>query len=168
LSGKSIAMSAPDSNLTAAFHAVSADALRTFQTGDPEEIVRIPAKAPEVGDIVVRNDGDELTVCIGRIAHRHFEVYCATGATEQDRQREVAQDAAQWIQDVLAERVRFRVEFEAGRVIAGSSWQIEHHDGGRWLTRTDEVREYTWSGEKFHGQRPAGQPGVPPDSGGVT
>jgi hypothetical protein len=149
-------MAAPNPSLTDAFHAALPDALRPFRTDDPEEIVRVPAKAPEVGDVVVRNDGDELTVCIGRIDHRHFELYCATGATERDRQREVAQDAAEWIQDILAERIRFRVEFEAGRVIAGSSWHTGHHDGGRWLKRTDEVREYTWSGEKFHGHRTAG------------
>jgi hypothetical protein len=149
-------MPAPDPNLTAALHAALPDALRPFRTDDPEEIVRVPAKAPEVGDIIVRNDGDELTVCIGRIDHRHFEVYCAAGSTEFERQREVAQDAAEWIQDILAEHVRFRVEFEAGRVVASSSWHIEHHDGGRWLKRSDEVREYTWSGEKFRSQRPAG------------
>jgi hypothetical protein len=149
-------MPAPDPNLTATFHAALPDALRPFRSADSEEILRVPAKAPEVGDIVVRNDGDELTVCVGRIDHRHFEVYCATGETEQERQREVAQDAGEWIQEILAERVRFRVEFEAGSVIAGSSWHIEHYDGGRWLKRTDEVREYTWSGEKFHGQRAAG------------
>jgi hypothetical protein len=149
-------MPAPNPTLTATFHAALADALRPFRTADPEEILRIPAKAPEVGDIVVRNDGDELTVCIGRIDHRHFEVYCATGVSEPERQREVSQDAAEWIQDILSERVRFRVEFRAGRVIAGSSWHIEHHDGGRWLRPTDEVREYTWSGEKFHGHGAAG------------
>jgi hypothetical protein len=45
--------------------------------------------------------------------------------------------------------VRFRVEYEAGRVIASSSWHVDEHDAGRWLNRTDEVREYTWSGEKL-------------------
>jgi hypothetical protein len=149
-------MSEPNPNLTAAFFAALPNALRPYWAADLGEILRVPAKAPEVGDIVVRNDGDELTVCIGRINHRHFEVYCLTGATEQERQREVAENATEWIVDILAERVRFRAEFEAGRLIAGSSWHIGHRDGGGWPTRTGEVREYTWSGEKFHSHLAAG------------
>jgi hypothetical protein len=151
-----MAVSAPNPSLTTAFRAILPDGLQPFCTRDPAEILRVPAKASEVGDIVVHNDGDEFTVAVGRIDHRHFEVYCATGATEHDRQREAAKDAVDWVQDIIAERVRFRVEFEAGRLIAGSSWHIGHHDGGRWLKRTDEVREYTCSGEKFRGGRPTG------------
>jgi hypothetical protein len=49
--------------------------------------------------------------------------------------------------------VRFRVELAAGRVIAGSSWHVDHRDGGPLLALTEEVREYTWSGEKFRGGR---------------
>lgn len=148
-------MAAPDPHLTAALHAALPGGLRPFRTPGPEEILRVPATAPEVGEIVVRNDGDELTVYVGHIDHRHFEVPCATGATEQDRQREVAADVAGWIQDILAERVRFRVEFEAGRLVGCSSRHTEDHDGGRRLTRTDQVREYTWSGEKLR-DGPAG------------
>jgi hypothetical protein len=148
-----VASPSPISQLTEALHAALPDALKPDRTDDPRQILKVPAKAAEIGDIVVYNDGDELTVAVGRIDHRHFEVYCATASTEAERQLEVAREAVEWIEDIMAERVRFRVEFEAGRVIASSSWYPAHHDGARWLSRTDEVREYTWSGEKFHGGR---------------
>jgi hypothetical protein len=148
-------MPTPDLNLTDAFYAALPDELQAFITADSQEIMRIPAKASEVGDVVVHIDSDQLTVCVGHIDHTHFEVYCARGATEHERQREMAEDAVKWIEDVLAERVRFRLQFEAGRLVAGGSWCVEHDDGGRWLKRADEIREYTWGGEKYHAYRAA-------------
>jgi hypothetical protein len=75
-------MPRPDLNLTDAFHAALPDALRAFRTNDPEEIVRVPAVSRDVGDLIVRNDGDELCVGIGAIDHRHFEVPLGAGANE--------------------------------------------------------------------------------------
>jgi len=123
---------------------------------DGNVIMRVPASAPEVGDIVVYDDGDELTVAVGQIDHCHFEVYCVDAPTEKERQSIAAENAVQWVTDVLNEHVRFRNEFHRGRSVAGSSWRTAHHDGGRVLEATDEWKEYTWSGLVLHKTRPAG------------
>lgn len=146
-------MSAQSPKLTEVFFAALPDALRCFRTQDPREILRVPAKASDVGDLIVYNDGDELTVEVGKISHRHFDGFLSRAEREEDRQREAAEDAAKWIEEILADRVRFRVEYSAGRVIAGSSWDPSESDGGRWLKPTDQAREYLWSGEQ-----PAGRP----------
>jgi len=36
---------------------------------------------------------------------------------------------------------------------AGSSWNPDRHDGGRLLEKTDEFREFTWTGLKIHEKR---------------
>jgi hypothetical protein len=139
--------------LSRVFNSLLPDAFKPHLTGDTEIIMRIPASAPEVGDLLVYNEGDELTVEVGAIDHRHFEVYCEVGS-QPERERKAAQAAIDWIQEIISEQVRFRNEFTAGRCIAG--WYPEC-EGGEWLIDTaDEFREYTWSGEKAHGHRSKG------------
>ncbi len=42
---------------------------------DPEPIIIFPAAHPEVGDVRIWDDGDEVRVEIGDIAHGHFGSY---------------------------------------------------------------------------------------------
>jgi len=130
--------------------------LNQYSVQDGNVIMRIPAYASEVGDLEVYDDGDELTVAVGRITHCHFEVYCADAPTEKERQSIAAEDAVLWVTDVINEHVRFRNEYQRGRIVAGSSWRPQHHDGGRVLEATDEWKEYTWSGLSLHETRTDG------------
>ena len=127
--------------------------LQQYTVSDENEIMRIPAQAPEVGDLVVYDDGDELTVAVGKIHHCHFESYCVDAPTGEERQAIAAENAVEWVTAVINEHVQFRNEFQCGRVISGSSWRTQHHDGGRLLKKTDEWTEYTWSGLVLHQSR---------------
>jgi hypothetical protein len=147
-------MPEPSVKLADVFFAKLPRSLQTYRAGAATEILRVPAKAAEVGDLIVYSDGDEFTVAIGKINHRHFECFLSRAEREEDRQREAAEDAINWIEEILADRVRFRVEYSSGRVIAGSSWRSAESDGGRWLAKTDQAREYLWSGEQ-PARRPA-------------
>ena len=108
-------------------------------------IVTIPARDPEVGDITVWLDGDEVTVGIGQLHHSHFEVCAQPEATLDAREQEAARSATSFISDILDERVHFQVQFENGRCRGSSSWYPEHSERLRTLSGVDEVREYVWS-----------------------
>jgi hypothetical protein len=141
-------MPEPSSRLAEVFFSKLPSPLQRYRTGDATEILRIPAKAAEVGDLVVYNDGDEYTVAVGSISHRHFECFLSPAETEEDRQGDAAKAAIKWIEEILADQVRFRVQYSSGRVIAGSSWNPSESNGGPWLDTADQAREYFWSGEQ--------------------
>jgi len=108
-------------------------------------VVTIPFRCEEVGDITVWLEGGEVTVEIGQLNHTHFRVYTQSAPTPDECERVAAEMAVDYIRDVIEERVRFRVQFAAGRCLASSSWYPEHSDGGLPLPRAEEVREYVWS-----------------------
>jgi len=145
-----------NSGLAQAFFASLPAELIPYKMHDPRVILQIPASAAEVGDLLVYDDGNELTVCVGNIAHSHFEAYCENDPTQREREQNAAARACRWIQAILAEEIRFRCEFSKGRFHAGSSWNPAHHDGGKLLAATDEYREYSWQGEKLHKTRHGG------------
>lgn len=140
-------------SLAIAFRTCAPEAFRRFLVDQGNVILRVPAHSSEVGDLLVYDDGDELTVEVGKIDHRHFEVYCDSASTLEERQANVCTSAAEWIEAVIADRVRFRNEFSRGRIIAGMSWYGDSQDAGRLLESTDEWREFTWTGLKLHQRR---------------
>ena len=116
---------------------------------------RVPAAAADVGDLTVTDDGDELTVCVGRVSHRHFEVYCQPDPTPAARRVAAAGAAAEWVAEVLDGRVGFRVEYAAGRCLGGSDWPADR-GGGRPPRAADEWHDFTWSGRTATHRRPPG------------
>jgi hypothetical protein len=119
---------------------------RAFRTEFTDRlIVTIPARATEVGDITVWLDGGEVTVGIGQLHHSHFETCTQSALTLEERERVAAEMAANYIRDIIEERVRFSVQFAAGRCLGSTSWYPEHSEGGRPPSRGDEIREYVWS-----------------------
>jgi hypothetical protein len=151
--GEHMATPKASSTLAQAFVALLPEPLKPHVTDEPRIILRIPAKVAEVGDLTVHDNGKELTVYVGRIDHRHFEAYCEAGRTQREQEQQAAEGAVQWVQAILGDRVRFRNQFKAGRLIAGSSWLTEHQEGGPLLEFADEVREYTWNGKKMDEHR---------------
>lgn len=118
-----------------------------FRTAFTDQlVVTIPFRSQEVGDITVWLDEGEVTVGIGQFHHSHFQVSTQSAPTLDERERVAAEIAANYIRDVIGERVRFRVQFAAGRCLASSSWYPEHSDGGVRLSRAEEVRKFVWLG----------------------
>lgn len=62
---------------TALLHELSARfGEAAFRPGDAEEEIAVfPAAHPEVGSVVVSDDGDEVSVTIGSITHGHFNAF---------------------------------------------------------------------------------------------
>lgn len=62
------------------------------------KVLTFAAKHPDVGALVVYDEWDELTVCIGELSHRHFG---------NDEPEDVAMQAARFIRAVLNDEVEF-------------------------------------------------------------
>lgn len=144
-------------------NAASAD-LGDFFVSDKNVILRIPAVAPEVGELTVIDDYDELTCIVGQIDHRHFEVFCAQGENDEQREQHAAEQAVSWILSVITSKERFRIQMRGEKIIGGGSWNTESECAGELLDAadectgelldsTDEWKEYLWSGQVLHKKR---------------
>ena len=145
-----------DDAFTQMFRSQLPSALHQYLAAGQSVIFRIPEASPDVGELVVWNDGDELTVGVGKISHHHFSTWDFNGVPQSEQVQRASARAIEWIEAIISERVRFRVEYEGDRVIAGSWWSADRDDGGRWLKRTTRAIEYTWSGVQRTAERPAG------------
>src|SRR5882724_5592448 len=84
--------------------------------GRKEEItdrleVTIPSIHPEVGDIVARLDGDEITVSIGEHFHCHFSTYLQDSLSSDEVERATAREAVEYIADFMAGDMILRLQF---------------------------------------------------------
>lgn len=138
-------MATPHSSLAQTFLRLLPQSLKFFAIQDSAELLRVPACENGVGDLVVRDDGEELTVLVGPNDHRHFESYCEEG-TQENREQRAAGNALEWVRAILDDQIVFRNEFQAGRLISGSSWNPEYSDGPLKLESSDECVEFKWSG----------------------
>ena len=69
-----------------------------------KEFAVFTAKHPEVGDVVIDEDGDELIVSVGNITHGHFGSY-ESGLSEVEHQAAIAYDLIAFLDDLFADRV---------------------------------------------------------------
>lgn len=101
-----------------------------------EPCVTFPARHPEVGDVEIHDEGDEVTLVAGLFTHGHFSNYEDVPLAE--REREIAEDVVDFLSKLFADQV----------VLWGS-----HMGGGGWLVidpadfdaRT-YPNGYVWSG----------------------
>ena len=102
----------------------------------PHPVVTIPAAHPEVGDIAIDDDGDELTLHLGHHTHSHFSPF--------DYSRPVAEYA-----DALVDQVvEFLDEVLADRIVIWSSTRGggSYPRGERDPLGFADARHYVWSG----------------------
>ena len=107
-----------------------------FTIGEtPQPCAIFSAIHPEVGNIEIHDDGDELTVYLGNFTHIHFSNY-EEKLTEQQAANQIVEDA-----------VTFLVELFQDRVVLWGS-----HKGGGGCYKRDQksgrkgTKEYVWSG----------------------
>ena len=106
------------------------------ESGEPPRVT-IPASHPDVGDVVLQDDGDEITAFVGNFTHSHFSNYDDIPLPEKEQI--IAQDVVQFLEQLFADRV----------VMWGS-----HRSGGGWRTLDYDERsqrkqkEYVWSGPR--------------------
>ena len=93
---------------------------------------------PDVGDIQIYDDGDELTVVAGNFTHGHFSNYDDKLTVEQ-RTEEISDDVMSFLESLFADHI----------VLWGS-----HESGGGWYHieqdstafSAQEEKKYVWSG----------------------
>ena len=126
-------------------------------TSEPSPAVVIQAANPLVGNLYIHDDGDELTVVIGDKHHTHFSVIQYDGSTPDERLMHAAHAAAEFVRDVLADRVFVSVDFLGDRCIGSSCGRVDDsrpldivRDSFRSLIRSKsgniETERYVWSG----------------------
>jgi hypothetical protein len=108
----------------------------------PEVRAVFPCVHPEVGDIVIHDDGDELTIYAGNFTHGHFSNYDEKLSKEQKAEK-IAEDVVEFLKNLFADQI----------VLWGS-----HSGGGGWSKRGEPNKfystgifkkarnEYVWSG----------------------
>jgi hypothetical protein len=106
--------------------------------------VTFPAKHPETGDLVVRLDGDEVTVSIGLGFHTHFPTFPEDEGSVEERERAAAEEAIDYIEGFLADRIVLRLRFKNGEIRSGGTFPVDYPE--KPLARGE--KEYLWSGPR--------------------
>ena len=96
----------------------------------------VPALHPEVGDLHVEVDDDEVTISVGELTHGHF-TSISDGAAASVRDEEVVGRVIAFLDAVFDDQVEFWVSDQMG------GW---HPRGERPLVQWPHVRAYVWSG----------------------
>jgi hypothetical protein len=99
-----------------------------------------PAVHPEVGDIQIFDDGDELTVVAGNFTHGHFECY-DINTKDPARSEQIVANIVAFLEDLFSDRM----------VLWGS-----HKGSGGWYARGD--REGTELVDEFRDATGGGRP----------
>ena len=104
-----------------------------------------PAVHPDVGDIEIYDDGDELTVVVGKFTHRHFSNY-DQGVSQVERACRIGNDLAVFLSDLFADRIEMY-----GSHLGGGGTRLRD---GRSRGLASKVvfgsKTYVWSGPVRH------------------
>ena len=103
----------------------------------PSPCAVFPAIHPEVGDVQIYDDGDELTLVAGNFTHGHFSNYDNTLLPEQ-KAEEIVQDVLNFLEALFADRVVLWGSHERS-----GGWYFRGGDGSAWAT---DANKYIWSG----------------------
>ena len=71
-----------------------------------EPLFVFPAKHSEIGDLIIQDEGDEITVILGNITHRHF---CSDSAELDASQRadRIATELQEYLRGLFADEIEF-------------------------------------------------------------
>jgi len=108
--------------------------LRIHEGKQPK--VSFPAAHPEVGDLGIHDDDDELTISLGRLTHGHFSPF-DYAAPQDEREEEVIERVLAFLDAVFNDQMEFWSSEKAG------GWHLR---GEEPIVRRRDARRYTWSG----------------------
>ncbi|RBP47032.1 hypothetical protein [Arenicella xantha] len=97
--------------------------------------ISIPPKIPDIGDIVIIDDGDELLTHVGRFTHSHFGCY-EDGFTDSERTAWTVRNLMKFLDDLFSDKIVMWGEAESFGGFHYLEYHTEHDKKG-WL----------WSGE---------------------
>jgi hypothetical protein len=103
----------------------------------PSPCAVFPAKHPQVGDIQIYDDGDELTLVFGNCTHGHFSNY-DENLTPEQKANAIVENVVALLESLFADKV----------VLWGShdragGWYHLGEDGSSWAR---DENKYLWSG----------------------
>lgn len=108
--------------------------LRVHQGTQPA--ATFPAVHPEVGDLRVDDDGDELTIIVGELTHGHFTPRNYQ-TPSQEKEEELMERVMEFLDEVFADQIEFWTADRAG------GWHARGEEPlGQWPHR----RKFVWSG----------------------
>ena len=89
----------------------SAGSFRVSETLQP--VVVFPAIHPDVGDIEIHDEGDELTVVVGNFTHSHFANY-DEGIDEAERAKRIVDALVEFLNELFADQVELYGSHKGG------------------------------------------------------
>ena len=99
----------------------------------------IPPKFEDYGTTYIQEDGDEITIYLGRFTHGHFSNYDNT-LSDVEKEKEITEDVIDFLEDLFSDRV---VAWGKNTGIGG--WK---RLSGGTLKKSRFTKYYTWSGRK--------------------
>ena len=112
--------------------------LRTFYSSERPNSLVIPAKHPEFGDIEIDDDGNELTMFIGKFTHCHLDGYGESSS--EDQRADIAVERAV---DLLDRIFRDQIVCWGSNQASGGFFDREARSES---ARQPEGPLYVWSG----------------------
>ena len=125
-----------------------------FADGPPPTVI-IPAKHQLVGSISVYDDCDELTIEVGEKHHTHISGYNYGSYPEEERLEVVARNAAEFVDDIMSDRVCIAVDFKGEQCIGSSHYFVNETNinssmvrgiGQEPITGESRSERFLWSG----------------------
>jgi hypothetical protein len=106
--------------------------------------LRIPARHPEVGDLLITLDDGEITVFVGNFTHRHFTPHDAAATYEASTTEDCVRDALEYVCGILNDRWVLWT-YPGG---AGGSYRLgsEADPAEDVPVSGEQVVRYLWSG----------------------
>lgn len=104
-------------------------------------VLVFPALHPDVGDIEVHENGDELIVMVGNFTHTHFQNY-DQGLSNAERAERIAEDVAAFLKEVFSDRI----EFFGSHTGAGGWRKRKPKERGILSKVVFGSKTYVWSG----------------------
>ena len=84
-------------------------------SSNDQTIITFPAANPDVGDLEIHDDGDELTIVIGRIMHSHITCH-NDQLSLAARQQNIVSDAIDFIDSIFNEKTEFYTTSSGGGI----------------------------------------------------
>jgi hypothetical protein len=108
--------------------------------GEDEPLVTFSAKHADVGNVVIQDEGDELTVLIGGITHRHFENH-GDGLNANAKADAIAMEVVEYLRKLFADEIEF-----FGDGIRGGARERSSKPRGMLSKLFLGAKTYVWSG----------------------
>ena len=115
--------------------------------------MRIPAAHPEVGDLLVWDDVEELTIGIGAHHHGHHSLYMYDDLPSGEAEDRVVQEAMDFVRALFAQRLVLGLSWDGDRLRWSRTYQLDTDNDFQGAVG---YKEYFWTGPRPTGPRTTG------------